>query len=126
MLGVIFVFIGGAVGSIWRYWLSGMVAQRFGEIFPFGTLGVNLAASGLIGALAGLLLHLTNAGLVSLLQQLLGVGVCGGLSTFSSFSLQTWNLIAQRRWLAAITNIVISTALCFAGVAIGWNAIQAV
>jgi fluoride exporter len=124
MLGILLVFIGGAAGSMWRYWLSGVIAQRFGETFPFGTLAVNMLASGIIGALSGFLLHLTNATVATALQQFVSTGVCGGLSTFSSFSLQTWNLIVQGRWLAATVNILISTGFCLLGVAIGWQAVQ--
>jgi CrcB protein len=118
------VFIGGAIGSMWRFWWSGLVAQRFGEIFPLGTLVVNAVASGLIGAFAGVLLHLGHNGAATQLQQFVTIGICGGLSTFSSFSLQTWNLIAQGRWLAALANILISTGLCLACVALGWEAVQ--
>jgi CrcB protein len=124
MLGILLVFIGGAVGTMWRYWLSGIVAQWFGETFPFGTLVVNLVASAMIGALSGFVLHLTNTAAATALQQLVGVGVCGGLSTFSSFSLQTWSLLVQGRWLAVIANILVSTGLCLLGVAIGWQAVQ--
>jgi CrcB protein len=124
MLGILLVFIGGAVGTMGRYWLSGWIAQRFGETFPFGTLVVNVIASGIIGVLSGFLLHTTNTAVATALQQLVSIGVCGGLSTFSSFSLQTWNLIMQGRWLAAIANILISTGFCLLGVAIGWQAVQ--
>jgi CrcB protein len=98
VLAIALVFLGGAIGSIWRYWLSGLVARRFGETFPFGTLVVNVVGSILAGAFSGLLIHLSNSGLASALQQLLVVGVCGGLTTFSSFSLQTFSLIAEGRW----------------------------
>jgi fluoride exporter len=124
MLGILLVFIGGAVGTMWRYWLSGLVAERFGETFPFGTLVVNVVASGIIGVLSGFVLHLTDTVAATELQQLVSVGVCGGLSTFSSFSLQTWSLIVQGRWFAVIANIIISTGLCLLAVAIGWQAVQ--
>jgi fluoride exporter len=122
MLATILVFIGGALGSIWRFWWSGWVAERFGEIFPFGTLAVNVVASALLGLVSGLLLRLGATETATALQQLISVGVCGGLSTFSSFSLQTWNLLMERRWIAAIANIIVSTAVCFASIALGWQA----
>jgi CrcB protein len=121
MLAIALVFIGGVLGSLWRFWWSGLVAQRFGETFPFGTLVVNITASFALGLISGALGHMSDHELATALQQLLAVGVCGGLSTFSSFSLQTWNLLSERRWLAATLNIVFSTALCFAGVALGWQ-----
>ena len=121
VLAIALVFLGGAIGSVWRYWWSGLVAQRFGETFPFGTLVVNVVGSILAGAFSGLLIHLSNNSLASALQQLLVVGVCGGLTTFSSFSLQTFNLIAEGRWLLALSNIVFSTGLSYGCVALGWQ-----
>lgn len=121
MLGIVFVFLGGALGSVLRFWWSGLVARWFGETFPFGTLVVNVVASMVIGLLSCVLLHLGDAHLTTLLQQLLSVGICGGLSTFSSFSLQTWNLFIEGRWLAALMNIFLSTAACFGCVALGWQ-----
>jgi fluoride exporter len=121
MLATILVFIGGALGSLWRFWWSGWIAERFGETFPFGTLVVNAVASALLGLVSGLLLRLGATDTAGALQQFISFGVCGGLSTFSSFSLQTWNLLMERRWIAAIVNIVVSTAVCFAAIALGWQ-----
>jgi CrcB protein len=123
---ILLVFFGGAVGSMWRYWWSGLVAERFGETFPFGTLIVNIVGSTLIGTFAGLLLQVANGRLSTALQQLLMVGVCGGLTTFSSFSLQTYNLIVDGRWLSALANIALSAGLCLGGVAIGWQVAQGI
>ena len=97
------------------------MAERFGETFPFGTLVVNIVGSTLIGAFSGLLLHAANERLSAALQQLLTVGVCGGLTTFSSFSLQTYNLIVEGRWWSALANIALSTGLCLGCVAVGWQ-----
>jgi fluoride exporter len=115
---LLLVFGGGAIGSVWRYWLSGVVAERFGEVFPVGTLVVNVIGSLLIGLFAGALSHHPKAGIW--LQPFLNVGVCGGLTTFSSFSLQTWNLLQSRRWGLALLNIILSTGLCFGCVSLGW------
>ena len=121
VLAIVLVFLGGAVGSMWRYWWSGLVAQRFGETFPFGTLIVNIAGSILVGAFSGFIMHISNSSISTALQQLLVIGICGGLTTFSSFSLQTFNLIADRRWLSALSNIIFSTALSLGGVTVGWQ-----
>jgi fluoride exporter len=121
VLATALVFVGGAIGTLWRFWWSGLVARRFGETFPFGTLAVNITASILLGLTSGILAHLADRALATALQQLLAVGICGGLSTFSSFSLQTWNLLLERRWLVAILNVLFSTALCFAAIALGWQ-----
>jgi len=124
VLAIVLVFLGGAVGSMCRYWWSGLVAQRFGETFPFGTLIVNLAGSMLAGLFSGFLMHIANSIIATALQQLLVIGVCGGLTTFSSFSLQTFSLIADRRWLSALSNIVFSTGLSLGCVALGWQITQ--
>jgi fluoride exporter len=120
-LAIVLVFLGGAIGSMWRFWWSGLVAQRFGETFPFGTLVVNMVGSTIIGIVAGLLMQVANRDVATALQQLLAVGICGGLTTFSSFSLQTYNLIVDRRWLSALSNMVFSTGLCLGCVAVGWQ-----
>ncbi len=109
---------------MWRYWWSGLVAERFGETFPFGTLVVNMVGSTIIGVFAAVLERVASSSFAASLGQLLIIGICGGLTTFSSFSLQTYNLIMNRRWLTALANIVFSTGLCLGCVALGWQVIQ--
>jgi fluoride exporter len=120
-LAVILVFAGGAIGSMGRFWLSGLVGDRFGETFPYGTLAVNLVGSWIIGLTAGWLAHFPDAIGAVMTKQFLMVGFCGGLTTFSSFSLQTWNLIVAGRWAGAFTNIGVSTIFSFFLVALGWH-----
>src|ERR1700747_93339 len=103
-LAIILVLLGGALGSIWRYAWSGFFAKRFGETFPFGTFIVNLVGSMLIGLFSGLVARVSSGTVAAPLQEFLVVGVCGGLTTFSSFSLQTYNLITEGRWLSALAN----------------------
>ena len=74
---------------------------------------VNITASILLGVVSGFVAHVAGRHLATGLQQFLAVGVCGGLSTFSSVSLQTWNLLLERRWLAAILNILVSNHSLF-------------
>ena len=111
---------------MWRYWWSGFVAERFGETFPFGTLVVNMVGSTIAGIVSGLLMHVLNGNLATALQQFLVVGICGGLTTFSSFGLQTYNLITARRWFSALCNIIFSTALTFGCLALGWQITQGI
>jgi CrcB protein len=124
LLAITLVFLGGAAGSMWRYWWVGLVTQHLGETFPFGTLAVNISGSILAGVFSGFLMHVANSSLASALQQLLVIGICGGFTTFSSFSLQTFILIVDRRWLLALSNIVFSTGLSFGSVALGWQIAQ--
>ena len=116
----LWVALGGALGSVSRFWLSGLVAARFGETFPWGTLAINITGSFLIGALAAFAdpdgRYLISPGA----RQLLMIGVCGGYTTFSSFSLQTLNLLRDREWLYAGGNILLSVTLCMVAVWLGF------
>lgn len=126
LLALILAFMGGAVGTMCRFWLSGVVAQQFGETFPYGTLTVNVIGSWVIGFAAGWLAHHDNVFWLLTVKVFVAVGFCGGLTTFSSFSLQTWNLILSERWVSALANIFVSTSLCLGAVALGWESAQRV
>lgn len=119
MLTYFLVAIGAAIGGISRYWLSGFVAERIGETFPWGTLVVNITGSFVIGFFAtltgpdGRVLVGTNT------RQFVMTGICGGYTTFSSFSLQTLNLTRDGEWLYAGGNITLSVVLCLLAVWLG-------
>lgn len=116
----LWIAVGSALGGVARYWLSGAIARRFGEAFPVGTLVVNVTGSFVIGFLAawtephGRLL----AGAAT--RQFLMIGICGGYTTFSSFSLQTLNLARDGEWLYAGANIGLSVLLCLFAVWLGY------
>ncbi len=120
MINILVVLVGGAIGSMCRYWWSALVAQRLGETFPYGTLFVNLAGSLIIGLAAGFFSKLVAASWEEPVRLFLTVGICGGLTTFSSFSLQTLNLIANKHWGAALVNILVSTTFCLGLAGAGW------
>jgi CrcB protein len=113
------VLLGGALGTGARYWCSGVVARAFGETFPWGTLLVNVSGSLIIGVFAtltgpdGRMFVGTNA------RQFVMIGLCGGYTTFSSFSLQTLNLMQDGEWVGAGANIVLSVVLCLLAVWVG-------
>ena len=112
--------MGGALGSVSRFWLSGLVAGRFGETFPWGTLVVNVTGSFLIGFFAALTApDIANSHRATVIQFFM-IGVCGGYTTFSSFSLQTLNLMRDREWLYAGGNVILSVMLCMVAVWLGW------
>lgn len=116
----LWVATGGALGSVGRYWLSGVVAARVGETFPWGTLVVNLTGSFVIGLLAALT-EPEGRWLVSPGFRLFFlIGVCGGYTTFSSFSLQTLNLLRAGEWWYAAGNVLLSVVLCLLGVWLGY------
>ena len=122
MLAYLWVAIGGALGSVSRYWLSGLVAARFGETFPWGTLVINVTGSFVIGIFAALAIPEGRMDSQSRIfaTQFLMIGVCGGYTTFSSFSLQTLNLANDGEWLYAGANILFSVVLCLLGVWLGF------
>jgi CrcB protein len=115
------VLIGGFVGGICRFYLSGIIGRRIGETFPWGTLVVNVSGALAIGAFAGAAKSIGGVFASDLLRDFVAVGLCGGYTTVSSFALQTLNLSVDREpWLAAF-NIVASASLCFLAVAAGFS-----
>jgi fluoride exporter len=120
MLAYLWVALGGALGSVARFGLNGLISARFGETFPWGTLIINVTGSFLIGAFAAFS-DPDGRWLASpTLRQFLMIGICGGYTTFSSFSLQTLNLVREREWLYAGGNILLSVTLCLAAVWLGF------
>jgi CrcB protein len=122
-LQLLAVAVGGAVGGGARFWVSGFVARRFGETFPWGTLVVNVSGAAVIGVLAALLLepgsHAVGhahawAGLVT--------GILGSYTTVSSFSLQTLSLLRAGESGRALGNVVASVSLCLLAAASGYVA----
>ncbi len=119
------IAVGGALGSMARFFVSSAFARMVGETFPWGTVIVNVTGCFVIGVLAattgpdGRLLVAPD------LRQFLLVGICGGYTTFSSFSLQTLNLVRAGDMLGATGNVVISVVACMVAVWIGAVAGQA-
>ena len=103
---------GGAIGTAARFFLSGVIANAFGQTFPWGTLIINVTGSFIIGFF-GTLTGPDGRVLVSgTVRQFVMVGICGGYTTFSSFSLQTLSLMEDGEWLYAAGNILGSVTLC--------------
>jgi CrcB protein len=119
MLRYLMVALGGAIGTVGRYWLSGVVARLFGETFPWGTLIINVTGSFIIGFFGALTGPDGRVFVGATTRQFVMIGICGGYTTFSSFSLQTLNLMNDGEWLYAGGNIVLSVALCLLGVWLG-------
>ena len=122
MFVYVLIAIGGAIGSVARFWLSGVVSKNVGDSFPWGTIFVNVSGSLLIGILAALVgpNGKMEANARALTTHFLILGVCGGYTTFSSFSLQTFSMLQEKHYLAAGGNILLSTALCLFAVAAGF------
>jgi fluoride exporter len=118
----LWVGAGGAMGTILRFWISGVVAQAYGERFPMGTLVINITGSFVIGFFATLTGPEGRWLVGSLPRQFFMIGICGGYTTFSSFSLQTLNLAREGQWGYAMLNIGLSVVLCLIGVWLGFLA----
>ena len=108
----LWVFFGSACGGMARYFLSNAVARRIGETFPWGTLLVNVSGCLVIGALAALTADDGSIAGHAGARELLAVGFCGGYTTFSSFSLQTLNLVRDGDWRRVAGNVVGSVVSC--------------
>ena len=106
------VMSGGALGTGLRLWLSSFLAARYGETFPVGTLAVNVLGSLVIGFYIGLTGPQGIIFASPLARQFVTMGVLGGFTTFSSFSLQTYNLLADGNWFRGALNAVLSLFMC--------------
>jgi len=117
MQQVLAIGVGGAVGSVLRYWLSTAVYGAAGRAFPFGTLAVNIIGCLAMGFLFVLFLErLADAGIW---RAGVLIGVLGGFTTFSAFSIETFNLIEQGEPVKALANIVVSVLLCVVATWVG-------
>ena len=113
------IFLGGGLGALSRWWVSGWVATRVGETFPWGTMVVNVSGTLFAGFLAGLMVPEGRWWPSPELRQFLLLGFCGGYTTFSSFSLQTLSLLQDGEWLASAGNVFASVILCLLAVWFG-------
>jgi CrcB protein len=121
LLSAVYIALGGAFGTLLRYWCSGLIAAAIGETFPWGTMAVNVVGSTLIGLFAAIVGPDGRLLLSPDLRQTITIGVFGGFTTFSSFSLQTLALIQDQEWLFAAANVLLSVGLCLGGVWLGWS-----
>ena len=109
---------GGALGTLGRYGLS-LLTLPISQGVPWGTILINIAGSLLIGGFGTLTLASGRLPLPEEARLFVMVGVCGGFTTFSSFSLQTLDLLRTGHLTRAAVNVGVSVALCVAAVAIG-------
>jgi len=119
MWNALWIFIGGGLGSLARWGCSGLIANKVGETFPWGTLFVNVSGSFIIGVFATATGSEGRWLAPATFRQFFMLGICGGYTTFSSFSLQTLTLAEDGQWLEAGANSVLSLALCLMGVWLG-------
>ena len=107
---IVLVFLGGGLGSVLRYVAGRLLPTAVNDtVFPLATLSINVVASALLGWVIGWTLARSTSEEVRLL---VGIGFCGGLSTFSSFSYDIVVLLQAGRWGAAFLNVALNVLLC--------------
>ncbi len=118
MINYLWVSLGAAVGGGLRYWLSNFTYKFVPATFPYGTLVVNVIGSFILGMV---MLHFDQKELISPgLRLFIAVGFCGGFTTFSSFSLETFNLLRDSQLALGLLNILLNVLVCLIGVAIAY------
>lgn len=120
MQAYLLVAVGSALGGAGRYWCSQWFAERFGDAFPWGTVFINILGSLLIGVVGALGDPQASPYLSANARLFLMVGVLGGYTTFSAFSLQTLNLLRAGELAYAAANVFASVGLCLAAVWLGF------
>jgi protein CrcB len=119
MTSYLWIGLGGALGSIARAWLAVAVVRVTGPQFPWGTILINVLGSFVIGFFSTLTGSGSRFAVPADVRAFVMVGICGGFTTFSSFSLQTLELARDGRMAQALGNIVLSIVLCLLVVATG-------
>jgi CrcB protein len=113
----LYISIGAILGANARYWLGDWVAQKWGTAFPFGTLIINVSGSLLLGFF---LTISTERFLVDpRLRLMIAIGFLGAYTTFSTYSMESYNLIAHGQWAYGLLNLLGSTLLGFLAVTLG-------
>lgn len=114
MINYLLVSLGAAIGGALRYFLSNFAYKFFPETFPYGTLAVNVIGSFLLGII--IFVPAEKELISPQLRLFLTVGLCGGFTTFSTFSLETFNLFRDSEIYLAFLNIFLNLFICLAGI----------
>jgi len=117
-MNYIYVSLGAAIGGALRFWLSDFTHKFLPASFPYGTLAVNVIGSFFLGLI---MFYFNQRELLGPnLRIFLAVGVCGGFTTFSTFSLETMNMFRDSQYIFAFINIALNIFLCFFGIYIAY------
>jgi CrcB protein len=124
-MSYLWVTVGSALGGLLRYAISRLMVSFDVSIgFPIGTVLINVIGSFVIGYFGTLTLHSGRYPVSDNVRLFVMVGICGGFTTFSSFSLQTLDLIRSGLWGRVVGNVVLSVVLCLTAVAVGHRLAQ--
>ena len=113
MTNIMFIAAGGATGALLRYWMSNSVYALLGRAFPYGTLSVNIIGSVLMGLCYVMLFERLDVGVQW--RAGLMIGLLGAFTTFSTFSIETLNMLESGDQMRAVVNILLSVTLCIIG-----------
>ncbi|MGW8246917.1 MAG: fluoride efflux transporter CrcB [Acidiferrobacterales bacterium] len=119
MIQILAIAAGGAIGSVLRYAVSTGVYSMFGRNFPYGTLAVNVAGSFLMGFLFVLMVERLD--MSGMWRMAILVGFLGAFTTFSTFSIETVNLLQGGDYMRALLNITLSVAFCLVATWVGFR-----
>jgi len=122
MISYFWVALGSALGGMARYWVANTVAVLTGLAFPWGTILINIAGSFVIGFFGALTGVDGRFSVPSDARVFVMTGLCGGFTTFSAFSNQTFELARDEGLLPAAGNVALSVTLCLAAVSLGYLA----
>jgi CrcB protein len=112
------ICVAGALGTAVRYGVALAAPKVLGAAFPYGTLIVNVGGSFILAVLMGLSLH--SAAISPAVRLTLGTGFCGGLTTYSTFNYETLQLLQEKAWLVAATNVTVTLVSCMGAAFLGW------
>jgi CrcB protein len=117
MQHILYIAAGGAIGAVLRFGVSNGVYGVFGRSFPYGTLVVNVLGSLLIGLLS--ILFIERYTLNPEVRAIFIIGILGAFTTFSTFSMETFNLLENGEFVKALLNILLSVTLCLIATWVG-------
>lgn len=120
MKNAVFVFIGGGIGSVLRYLLSLIIPAT---AFPYSTMMVNIIGSFLIGCFVAYNSQ-SEIGHSNTMFLFLTTGICGGFTTFSTFSKESYMMFHQQQWSLFVSYIVLSIILCLGATALGFYVVK--
>jgi CrcB protein len=124
-MSYLWVMVGSSLGGLLRFAIGKLaIPLDTGVGFPIGTVFINVIGSFVIGYFGTLTLHNGRYPVSENMRIFVMIGICGGFTTFSSFSLQTFDLARSGAWARALANIVLSVVLCLAAVAAGHRMAQ--